>query len=799
MLPMYLFGWKMESSSVTLPATTAGSNTWQTINFQQTYDTVPLVFALLDQGSGYNTDTPVILRIKNVSTTSFDMVQVEAQSVVESVANQGPHPSVNVHYLVIEAGDHTLSDGTRILAGVHSTTTKQGKNTTGGTGWDTVNFPSSFDATPSVLAMVQGVANETATLPGLASVPWLTSGVRNVTANSVDLTLERAETSTGTINSNEDIAYLAMDAGKQSTLFDTDSCLSIQYETQTTADSIRGWDNSCLNINLANTYSSNPLVIGSMNSRDGGDGGWLRSCDLTSTTVGLAVDEDQAGDSERGHTTENAGLVVFEQGFVYDSTKVLVCNVPTVDYRMDECYWLDNAGGVIGDVKDASSNQFNATSSGVASIIQNTTVPPLCNYGNFTAQPDLVDTDDGTVGNTSGGITVSVWLKPAAMTNWQAIVTKSKAYNWDDGWGLAHYSGDADNQIRFFVNNYSSNNLSGSLTLNSWNHVVATYDNTTIRLYINGIEVSTLAYSSAIINSANADPIRIAYDDPGDDEYIGGVDEVKIWDRAMSAADVLTIYNNEVAGKNFDGTSRSCPVCDANLTASTWELIGIPADLRTATNKDVADVFDEFNASSYNMPALSDGWVVYKRDYNNTTNGSSYSLVPYTGLPMETGKGYWIISNKNASWSENGLPGVDYNATNPACTTDACIEIDLVTTNKNFGAPDFDANDGTGAYRNNMLGFVGHTPVNWADCRIVVTDTNGTTAYTPSGLFAAGLGEKQIWQYNPGASGANANGYTTCDDVTPGGCKLEPYKGFWVQLNGISKGKSIKLLIPKAQ
>jgi len=96
-----------------------------------------------------------------------------------------------------------------------------------------------------------------------------------------------------------------------------------------------------------------------------------------------------------------------------------------------------------------------------------------------------------------------------------------------------------------------------------------------------------------------------------------------------------------------------------------------------------------------------------------------------------------------------------------------------------------------------MLGFVGQVPVDWADCRIMITDVNGTTAYTPSGADTAGYADKQVWQYNPGVGGADANGYTTCDDVTPGGCKLEPYKGFWVILHGKTKGTTVKLLIPK--
>jgi len=378
------------------------------------------------------------------------------------------------------------------------------------------------------------------------------------------------------------------------------------------------------------------------------------------------------------------------------------------------------------------------------------------------------------------------------MTNWQAIVTKSKAYNWDDGWGLIHYSGDANNRIRFFVNGYWITTRA-NLTLNVWNHVVATYDRNRMRLYVNGVQASSKSYTTAINNSAIADPIRIAYDSPGDDEYIGGVDEVKVWDHALTATEITTIYNNENAGNNYDGTPRTCPTCGTTTLAGVWGLIGIPADLRTATNKDVANVFDEFPSASYNVPANADGWVIFKRDYSTTDNSSSYSIVPYTGMPLVFGQGYWLATQATVSWGTNGLPGVDYNSTNAACVTSSCVEIDLTEVTLNFGAPDNDFNDGSGANRNNMLGFTGNKPVNWADCRILI---NGT-AYTPSAAEAAGYMDKQVWQYNPGVGGADANGYTTCDDTTPGGCKLEPYKGFWVILYGLTKNATVKLLLPK--
>lgn len=471
----------------------------------------------------------------------------------------------------------------------------------------------------------------------------------------------------------------------------------------------------------------------------------------------------------------------------YDGTvrEAAICKkYPVLDYRMDECYWFDNAGGIIEDVKDSGLYRHNATSSGAARIVFSSENFLLCNYGSFSAQPDLVSVEDGTVGNTFGGITVSVWLKPSAMTNWQAIVTKSKAYSWDDGWGLIHYKGDADNEIRFFVNKYT-NNIKAALTLNQWNHIVATYDNQELRIYVNGVEsLPAVAYAAAVTNSADTDPIRIAYDDSGDDEYNGSVDELKFWDSVLSESEIQIIYNNESSGLNYDGTARSCNTCNASITAHTWELVGIPAELRTSTET-VSSVFGDDMLGTYGVD-----WIVYRRDYSETNNSSWDTQLSETDI-VEFGKGYWLGSRNSESWSVNDLVSVDYNASNGACTANRCVEVDLKSVSL-----DVESGDdllGTGAHRYNMTGFVGKTAVDWADCRFVIDGV----AYTPSAAYEAGYVEKQIWQYNLGDGSADANGYTTCDDVTPGGCKLEPYKGFWIKLHASTKNKTVKLLIPQ--
>jgi hypothetical protein len=64
-------------------------------------------------------------------------------------------------------------------------------------------------------------------------------------------------------------------------------------------------------------------VLHSRAGCDGGDGGWSTTygpAPLTATALALAIDEDQLGDTERRHGSEQIGYVVFAQPFVLASS-----------------------------------------------------------------------------------------------------------------------------------------------------------------------------------------------------------------------------------------------------------------------------------------------------------------------------------------------------------------------------------------------------------------------------------------------------------------------------------------------
>jgi hypothetical protein len=145
-------------------------------------------------------------------------------------------------------------------------------------------------------------------------------------------------------------------------------------------------------------------------------------------------------------------------------------------------------------------------------------------------------------------LTVEAWIMPQAYGDWDAAI----AQMWDNGSNEAGYwlgSVSADGPFVFWVNTVLDGwiETSGDLSLHAWNHVVGTYDGTTVRLYVNALEVSTAATSGAI----NYDPLPYGfnlarYHDSNEDNRMNvSLDEVRVSNTARSLAWIGTSFESQ--------------------------------------------------------------------------------------------------------------------------------------------------------------------------------------------------------------------------------------------------------------
>src|SRR5206468_2316498 len=77
-----------------------------------------------------------------------------------------------------------------------------------------------------------------------------------------------------------------------------------------------------------------------------------------------------------------------------------------------------------------------------------------------------------------------------------------------------------------------------------WTHLAASYDGTTLRLYVNGAQVSQSAVSGSI--AASSSPLRIGGNAIWGEYFTGLIDEVRVYNRALSAAELQNDMNTSV-------------------------------------------------------------------------------------------------------------------------------------------------------------------------------------------------------------------------------------------------------------
>jgi len=86
------------------------------------------------------------------------------------------------------------------------------------------------------------------------------------------------------------------------------------------------------------------------------------------------------------------------------------------------------------------------------------------------------------------------------------------------------------------------------LTVGSFQHVAATYDGATMRIYVDGVEKANMAVAGAI--DPTTDPFVIGRNvvSPAS-TWNGVIDEVELFNRALSASEIRSIVNAGVAGR----------------------------------------------------------------------------------------------------------------------------------------------------------------------------------------------------------------------------------------------------------
>ena len=145
--------------------------------------------------------------------------------------------------------------------------------------------------------------------------------------------------------------------------------------------------------------------------------------------------------------------------------------------------------------------------------------------------------------------TIEAWFKSTADDNTHdSIVTRNgDVYSSTNGWSLGKLRnglGDTPNALRWLVWGTSAYTglLGGSATTGNWIHAVGVSDGSTLYLYQNGVLKTSSSKPAGNIYPASYG-LKVGANKSGSDVWNGHIDSIKMYNKALTAAEVLQNYN----------------------------------------------------------------------------------------------------------------------------------------------------------------------------------------------------------------------------------------------------------------
>ncbi len=161
----------------------------------------------------------------------------------------------------------------------------------------------------------------------------------------------------------------------------------------------------------------------------------------------------------------------------------------------------------------------------------------------FNGSSTLVTVPDSATLDLTTGMTVEAWVRPSLTGGWQTAVVKEQPGNLAYGVYASTNLNRPEAEVHVGGASRVVNGTS-SLPAGSWSHLAGTYDGTTLRLYVNGAQVAQLTQTGSIVTSTS--PVRIGGNAIWGERFNGLIDEVRIYNRALSAAEIQADMNRSV-------------------------------------------------------------------------------------------------------------------------------------------------------------------------------------------------------------------------------------------------------------
>jgi hypothetical protein len=132
-----------------------------------------------------------------------------------------------------------------------------------------------------------------------------------------------------------------------------------------------------------------------------------------------------------------------------------------------------------------------------------------------------------------------LWAKwDGASDQWQGLIGKRDAWATNDM--MWHVEVNRDNgTIGFARTDVFPDSGGAKLPIGTWAHVAVTFDGTTARFYLNGVQTGSGSFSFGLDTQA---ALHFGSDDPsGGNAFNGALDEIRLYDQVLTVAEILKL------------------------------------------------------------------------------------------------------------------------------------------------------------------------------------------------------------------------------------------------------------------
>ena len=311
---------------------------------------------------------------------------------------------------------------------------------------------------------------------------------------------------------------------------------------------------------------------------------------------------------------------------------------PIANFRFDECEYTGAIGEAVDQTGKYSATAKRSVGSTASGQIQR--AADISNAAHYFETSIPLPTT----------FTVSTWFKKPTDTGGNRYFILGAM---ETGGDLMYF--DRSNNWRWGVYQPGVGARNGSYSLNSldnnWHHMTLVYQNNETKLYIDGVYQDSVN----ITPSGTLKFIGTSYDDlngANPQGFRAPLDEFLVFDGAMSAQNITTLYQHQNAQKNWDGTNRDDVVCKTLLGFYQFEQGDFSSGIDDTSGKNN-------HGTNFGGASIYDGKYCRGFDSNgtNSTNitANAFSTVDMMQVGTAGTISFWF--NSNTDWNQGGYNG----------------------------------------------------------------------------------------------------------------------------------------------